>query len=94
MTTKSEDVNATLAERGARYGSFMEHARVAQGLKNVLLWGPTYEQTTPDQREALEMICHKIGRIVCGDPNYDDSWRDIAGYAMLVCNRLNSSGPQ
>lgn len=43
----------------------------------------------PDQREALDMIFHKIGRIVCGDPNYADSWHDIAGYAKLVENRLN-----
>jgi len=42
----------------------------------------------PDQQEALDMICHKIGRIVNGDPDYDDSWRDIAGYAQLVCDRL------
>ncbi len=42
-----------------------------------------------DQMEALEMIMHKIGRIINGDADYDDSWRDIAGYAMLVCDRLN-----
>jgi hypothetical protein len=43
----------------------------------------------PDQREALEMIAHKIARIVNGDPNYADSWLDIAGYAQLVADRLN-----
>ena len=42
----------------------------------------------PDQREALEMIAHKIARIVNGDPNYADSWVDIAGYATLVADRL------
>ena len=41
-----------------------------------------------DQREALEMIAHKIGRILNGDPDYDDSWVDIAGYAQLVADRL------
>jgi len=35
-------------------------------------------------REALEMIAHKIGRILNGDPNYADSWHDIAGYAKLA----------
>lgn len=43
-----------------------------------------------DQKEALEMIAHKVGRILNGDPNYDDSWIDIAGYATLVAKRLNS----
>jgi hypothetical protein len=43
-----------------------------------------------DQREALDMIAHKIGRILNGDPNYADSWVDIAGYAKLVADRLES----
>jgi len=42
----------------------------------------------PDQWEALDMICSKISRIVNGDPDYDDSWVDIAGYAQLIVNRL------
>jgi hypothetical protein len=42
-----------------------------------------------DQQEALDMICHKIGRIINGDPDYADSWHDIAGYAQLVADRLN-----
>ena len=41
-----------------------------------------------DQLEALDMIVHKIARIVNGDPNYSDSWVDIAGYAKLVSDRL------
>ena len=34
------------------------------------------------------MIAHKMGRIVNGDPYYDDSWVDIVGYAQLVINEL------
>jgi hypothetical protein len=37
------------------------------------------------------MIVHKIGRILNGDPNYDDSWADIAGYAQLVVKELNGT---
>jgi hypothetical protein len=40
------------------------------------------------QRESLEMIAHKISRIVNGDANYMDSWVDIAGYAQLVIDKL------
>ena len=40
------------------------------------------------------MIFHKIGRIINGDPDYADSWHDIAGYAQLVANRLNGKGVQ
>jgi hypothetical protein len=41
-----------------------------------------------DQWEALEMIVHKIGRIVNGNPDKIDHWVDIAGYAKLVADRL------
>jgi hypothetical protein len=40
------------------------------------------------QKEGLHMILHKIGRIVNGDPDYVDSWLDIAGYATLVADYL------
>lgn len=47
-----------------------------------------YTSMHADQMEALEMIAHKIARILNGDPDYEDSWRDIAGYATLVADRL------
>ena len=88
------DINATLAERGARYGDFMGHSEVTQDLKDVLNGhlASRAKQLDPDQQEALDMICHKIGRIINGDPNYADSWHDIAGYAQLVENRLLGKG--
>ena len=87
------DINDTLKERGARYGAFEDHARVTQRLKQIVTeeLGRQDKYVEPDQQEALDMIFHKIGRIVAGDPDYDDSWRDIAGYAMLVTNRLSST---
>lgn len=86
----TQDINETLNERGARYGTFTGHAEIAQQLKAVMR---VYEakrgcDLDPDQREALEMIAHKIARILNGDPNYADSWVDIAGYAKLVADRL------
>jgi hypothetical protein len=82
-----------LDERGKRYGTFLGHATVTQQLKKVL------DETLcrrgggleADQYEALDMICHKIGRIVNGDPDYVDSWQDIAGYAQLVADRLEGA---
>lgn len=41
-----------------------------------------------EQLEALEMIARKLARIINGDPNYADSWVDIADYAKLVADRL------
>jgi hypothetical protein len=83
-------VGTILAERGSRYGNFIDHARITQDLKGVMgeFLLDQGKRLDDDQIEALEMIFHKIGRILNGDPNYADSWIDIAGYAKLVADRL------
>ena len=95
MTTKhtpeaTADVAQILKDRGAIYGKFTGHADVTQRLKVAIRSHLKKRQKmlADDQQEALEMICHKIGRILNGDPNYADSWVDIAGYAKLVADRL------
>ena len=89
---QEDSTTALLKERGSKYGPFTGHAEVTQSLKHILL-GHIYtnnKKLAADQREAIDMICHKLGRIANGDPNYADSWIDIAGYATLVANRLKS----
>ncbi len=81
-----DPISTLLAERGKRYGSFDSHAKVTYSIKRILM--PAYDRMEDDQKEALDMICHKLGRIVNGDPHYADSWVDIAGYAQLVADRL------
>jgi len=83
-------IDATLVERGNRYGVFTGHARITQDLKSIMHNTLNWVTLAPDQKESLEMVAHKIGRILNGDPNYDDSWVDIAGYAKLVGDRLTS----
>lgn len=82
------DIDATLAERGSRYGSFGDHARVTQAIKRAMIDSPNWATLPDDMREALEMNAHKIGRILNGDPLYHDSWHDIIGYTKLVADRL------
>lgn len=84
----AEGIDATLAERGSRYGSFTGHAAITQAVKNAMYSVPGWAKLADDQKEALEMIAHKVGRILNGDPNYHDSWHDIVGYAKLVADRL------
>jgi hypothetical protein len=77
-------------ERGKTHGNFGDHARVTQRLKEVIqteLADRVRRQQpylTATQIESLEMIAHKIGRIVAGDPNFKDHWDDIAGYARIA----------
>ena len=84
------NIEKTLTERGHRYGTFTGHAEVTQGLKRLMAneLAKRNKVLADDQWEALEMVAHKIGRIINGDPNYADSWIDIAGYAKLVADRL------
>lgn len=84
----SDKTQTMLNERGKRYGRFDRHAMITQHLKNTMQSQPNWLILHHDQKEALEMIAHKIGRILNGDPDYEDSWADIAGYAKLVSNRL------
>lgn len=81
-------IDSTLAERGARYGDFPEHAFITQELKRTLHDNVNWFELADDQKEALDMVMHKIGRILNGDPNYIDSWTDIIGYTRLVEKRL------
>jgi hypothetical protein len=82
------NVNEILAERGSRYGVFSEHARVTQGIKDRMRDSKNWKFLEDDMKESLEMLAHKMGRILNGDPDYADSWVDIAGYSQLIVNRL------
>lgn len=84
------NVDEILAERGSRYGVFSGNAAIAQALKDVMRSSGNWETDAmdDDQKEALEMIAHKIARILNGSANYADNWVDISGYAQLIVKRL------
>lgn len=82
------NIDNTLDERGRRYGDFDSHAAITQTLKAVMQDTPNWDGLADDQKEALDMVAHKIGRILNGDPDYVDSWHDIIGYVRLVEQRL------
>lgn len=91
VTSVNDDrlVQALIVERGSRYGKFADGAEIMQKLKDVMHKTEGWSRLTNSQREALDMIQHKIGRALNGDPTYDDNWKDIAGYATLVAEELN-----
>lgn len=90
MEPDETDVDAVLDSRAKDYGKFIEGAEIMQILKR-LVHNYIEARGTPlafDQREALDMIIHKVGRIINGNPDKVDHWVDIAGYATLVADRL------
>lgn len=86
MTSTDELVN----DRRKTHGSFTDHARATQRLKEVIMsellerHKRGQEPLSFTQSEAIEMIVHKLGRIVAGDAGFADHWNDIAGYAKIA----------
>ena len=85
----TKDIDNLLAERRETHGDYADHAAVTQQLKAIFHnhWG--WGRLDNVQRETLDMIAHKAGRILSGNPNHVDHWDDIAGYARLVSQRLS-----
>ncbi|BAO20629.1 hypothetical protein [Pseudomonas phage PPpW-3] len=83
-------IDKTLEERGARYGDFSDHAKIAQEIQDAMRAAPGWARLNPAQKQALSVIADKQARILSGDPDYADNWHDIQGYARLVEERLPS----
>ena len=84
------DIDATLKERGSRYGAFADHAEITYSIKNVFMNSVKWSSLDNTMKEALDMVAHKFGRILNGDPTYIESWRDAVGYLQLVVNHLST----
>ena len=91
--TKPQSVDALVDERAEKYGKFENLAEVSQRFKDSLHYFliTRNKYLAPDQQEAMELIFHKFARIINGDADYIDNWKDIAGYATLVSDRLEGN---
>lgn len=78
------DVETLLEERGRTHGNYEDHASITQRTKDIWRAAPKWRSLNYSQRETLDMIAHKVGRILAGNPNHQDHWADIQGYARLV----------
>ena len=82
------DIKTTVQERGNRYGSFEDNAKLTQLLMDTVM-ARSPHLLSPTHREAIHMIFHKISRMVVGDPYYADNPHDIAGYATCLEEHIN-----
>ncbi len=74
--------------RSETHGDFTINSHVSQAIKRAVRAHGKYQDLHDYQREAIDAIAGKIGRIVAGDADFSDHWVDIAGYAELVRERL------
>lgn len=82
------NVDELLAERQQTHGDYTEHASITQQIKDVMRFSDGWTRLNVCERETLEMIAHKIGRVLAGNPHFEDHWDDIAGYSRLVSQRI------
>lgn len=85
--TNTPNISETLAQRGAAYGDFREQGRVCQNLKMAMHDSPNWAYLPSYMKEGLEMLQHKVSRILNGDALYDDNLHDIVGYTKLMQDR-------
>jgi hypothetical protein len=89
-----DNITELVKTKAKTHGDFSVMAGLAQGLKSMIRLCPTHKQLNDVQSEAVDMILHKIGRLVAGDPNAREHWEDIAGYSKLVLDRIPSAPKQ
>jgi hypothetical protein len=84
------DVDEILAERGTRYGNYLEQTKISSELMRVMHEALLKRGKTlaPDMQDCLIMTAVKISRIINGDEEHADNWADISGYHKLVQLRL------
>jgi hypothetical protein len=82
------DTEKLIEARHSTHGDYSCVAELDQALKDVLRNHVGWDRLTPVQATSLEMISHKIARIMCGKSDFRDHWDDIIGYAKCVTDRL------
>ena len=90
VSSPTASISSTLSQRQSSHGDFTENSLIIQLLKDICRDGKNWKTLAPPQQEAIDMICHKLGRILTGDPDFVDHWHDIGGYAKLVENILTT----
>jgi hypothetical protein len=81
-------MDSILEHRRTTHGDFTDDADLAQGLKSLMRQSKNWDNLRSFQAEALDNMATKIARILSGDPNFPDHWRDLQGFPRLVEERL------
>jgi len=87
-----ETVVETLKDRGLKYGTMEDNAKITQDLMKVVSASPNWDNLPVVHRECLHMIMAKISRMLCGEYMHLDNPHDISGYAMLLEDWIKEQG--
>ena len=85
------DINDTLIERESTHGDYQNVAETAQRIKHIFRSSRRWQSMPDYMKEALEHVATKLARVLNGDFNFIDAWRDVGGYSELVIKQLHKS---
>ncbi len=96
MTIEINPMDKLLASRRETHGDYTENSHVSWSIMEILMAASGWRdgRLNPIQMESLHMFAHKMARIVGGNPDEPDHWKDIGGYAQLVVDRLPKPNDQ
>lgn len=82
----SESINETLKQRGSVYGDFGVQLETVGGIVEIMKAAYIANNTTYPNKELLaewHYLAIKLARVAV-NPDYIDSYHDLAGYAALM----------
>lgn len=82
-------IDEVLQDREKTHGDFEKGAEIFDQLMELV--EANRKKFTKSQRYGLTHIMGKLTRIIGGNANEIDHWRDVAGYATLVAKSLEKA---
>ena len=83
-------MDPAIPNRDDQHGGVQAVGEVSQVIKFYMRRATNWNSLSFGGRESMDMIAHKIGRILSGaDPHDRQHWEDIAGYAHAAMRSFN-----
>jgi len=84
---------STIPNRDEQHGGLGPVGAIAQNLKTTMRAGVNWPRLSPGEQEGLDMIAHKIARILSGsNPSDPEHWSDVAGYTHAAMRLWEQQG--
>lgn len=87
------DIRNILADRQQTHGHFPNVSYVSQRMKELFRSQENWHNLTDAQREMMDMVASKFGRILSGNTSVVDHYKDVSGYAELCVLELEQNAP-
>lgn len=84
-------IETTLALREEVHGDFRDNALATQTCMEALMNCPSWHKMSAVAKTSTFLIIQKLSRACSGNPDFEDHWHDIQGYAKLVEDNLPNS---